>query len=65
MRWGYYLTVDKSPKGDGYLAIISDGQPQFGHDPVTLLTLEVFKRRADAKPWFHRMIEEKPWETRQ
>lgn len=70
MLHGYYLTVDecKNNRGeDTVLAIISDGSPQHGHQPVTVLTLESFPIGTPykkIKKWFQRMKKEKPWEPR-
>lgn len=59
-----YLTVDKNPKGDGLLAIMSEGQPQMGDEKCTVLTLEVVKDMEEARTWFERMKVERPWEER-
>jgi hypothetical protein len=53
---------------DGHmLAVISDGSPQFGNDPVTVLTVEKFATDdgAAARAWFERMKIEQPWNERQ
>lgn len=59
-----YLTVGKNPKGDGLLAIMSEGQPQMGDEKCTVLTLEVVKDMEEARTWFERMKVERPWEER-
>ena len=60
-----YLTVGDNPNGGGLLAIVSLGQPQFGDERCTVLTLEVVKNMKEAKQWFRRMKIERPWEPRQ
>ncbi len=71
LRHGYVLTEGETTTTDGrrvWLATISDGSPQLGHDEVTVLTLETFpigtKRRV-IMDWYKRMKKEQPWETRQ
>lgn len=62
-----YLTVSREkrqPQNDGYLAIISSGQPQLGDDETTVLTLEVVKNMKEAKAWYRRMKIEQPWVQR-
>lgn len=64
-RHGYFLTVDKAPDGKGgLLAILTDGTPQKGHDPVTVLSLERVKSIREARRWFDKVMIEKPWVTR-
>lgn len=58
-----YLTVGNDPNGR-LIAIISLGQPQFGDDHCTVLSLEVVKNMKEAKRWYKRMKVERPWETR-
>lgn len=62
-----YLTVDREkrkPQNDGYIAVISQGQPQFGDEEVTILTVEVVKNMKEAKAWYKRMKLERPWVRR-
>ena len=61
---GYFLTIGPDPKGRGLLAIISDGTPQMGHDPVTVLSLTVVENEAAARTWFEEVKETRPWESR-
>lgn len=42
LRWGLCMTVGGDEKGR-LVAVISDGSPQLGHDPVTVLTVEIVK----------------------
>lgn len=60
-----YLTVGKNPKGKGLLAIMSMGQPQLGDAECTILTVEIVKNQKQARKWFERMAQERPWEMRQ
>ena len=62
-----YLTVSpekRQPQNDGYIAVLSDGSPQFG-DETTVLSVEIVKNMKEAKTWMRRMLTERPWETRQ
>ena len=61
---GLYLTTGRTDDGR-LLAICSDGTPQLGHHPVTVLLLEVVKSVQEAREWFRRVRVERPWETRQ
>lgn len=63
-RWGLYMTYGKTPDGRN-LAIISDGSPQLGHDPVTVLEVMPDISHTEAHAWFARMQIERPWEVRQ
>lgn len=59
-----YLTVareKRKPQNDGYIATISQGQPQLGDENVTVLSVEVVKNMKAAKAWFKRMKIEQPW----
>jgi hypothetical protein len=60
-----YLTTAFADDAPGIVAIISRGQPQFGDDEVTVLDVERFLTEAEAESWFHRMMDERPWEQRQ
>lgn len=60
-----YLTVGDDPKGRGLIAVMSQGQPQLGDAHCTVLTIEIVKNMKQAKAWFRRMKDERPWETRQ
>lgn len=72
---GLFLTVhpvapaeDETAEPNRLCVILSDGTPQLGHDPVTVLTLETFPLgtpHTEIQAWRDRMIEEMPWETRQ
>jgi hypothetical protein len=58
-----YLTVDREkrqPQNDGYVAVISMGQPQLGDD-CTVLDVEIVKNMKEAKAWFKKMKDEQPW----
>lgn len=62
-----YLTVarkKRQPQNDGYIAIISRGQPQLGDEEITVLTLEVVKNMKEAELWYRRMKIEQPWVRR-
>lgn len=58
-----YLTVGKNPKGEGLIAVITLGQPQFGDKNCTVLSLEIVSNMKAAKIWFKRMKIERPWES--
>jgi len=63
----YYLTVARErrqPQNDGYIAVISLGQPQLGDDHVTVCDVEVVPNMKAARKWFKRQVAEKPWEPR-
>lgn len=64
-RHGYYLTTGPDPKGRGLIAVISDGTPQLGHDPVTVLDVEVVPDVEAARAWFSVAKITRPWEQRQ
>jgi hypothetical protein len=62
-----YLTVareKREPQKDGYIAVITRGQPQLGDEEVTVLTVEVVKNVKEAKAWYKLMRVERPWELR-
>lgn len=62
-----YLTVDRErcqPENDGYIAVISMGQPQLGDEECTVLDVEVVKNMKEAKAWYKRMKIEQPWVRR-
>jgi hypothetical protein len=63
LRYGLYMTTGRDEKGR-FIAIVTDGTPQLGHQDVTVLTLEVVEDEADAARWFDRMKQERPWEVR-
>ncbi len=52
---GYYLTYKNG------IAVISDGSPQLGHKPVTVLSVERVKGQKAANRWFKQELETKPW----
>lgn len=63
-RWGAFLTVGRAE--DGHLiAVLSDGSPQMGHSPVTVLSVETVKSRKAARKWYRQALIDRPWETRQ
>lgn len=64
MIHGLFLTVDTLDDGR-MVAIASDGTPQLGHNPVTVLTLESVKSRREAIKWFDEIRVTRPWERRQ
>lgn len=64
IRHGLFLTYGKAEDGRR-LAICSDGTPQLGHEPVTVLTIKVVKSVEQAKRWFNHVRQTRPWETRQ
>jgi hypothetical protein len=64
-RFGYYLTTAPDPKGRGLMAVISDGTPQLGHDPVTILSVKVVPDVEAARVWFEQAKASRPWEQRQ
>lgn len=60
-----YLTValkKRQPENDGYLAVISQGNPQLGDKQTTVLTVEVVENMEAARRWFKQQCEERPWE---
>jgi hypothetical protein len=62
-----YLTVSRDkrqPQNDGYIAVISQGQPQLGDNTCTVLDVELVKNMKEANAWFKRMKIDRPWETR-
>ena len=62
-----YLTVGREkrkPQNDGYIAVISQGQPQLGDEEVTVLSVEIVKNMKAAKAWYKRMCIERPWVRR-
>lgn len=62
-----YLTVDRQkrqPQNDGYVAVISQGSPQFGDGETIVLDVEVVKNMKEARRWYKRMLVERPWEAR-
>ena len=63
IRHGLFLSYAKMEDGRN-LAVCSDGTPQLGHDPVTVLTLEVVQSFKEAKQWFSEVKKTRPWETR-
>lgn len=63
-RHGLYLTTGRDDRGR-LIAICSDGTPQRGHDPVTILTLEVVDSERDAELWFEAVKILQPWKARQ
>jgi len=64
IRHGLFLTYGETEDGRP-LAICSDGTPQLGHDPVTVLTIEVVGSLKEARRWFNNVKQTRPWETRQ
>jgi hypothetical protein len=61
-----YLTLSPEKRRDGgYLAVLSEGQPQFGNEEITILSAEVVKNKKAAKIWGRKMLAERPWETKQ
>lgn len=64
IRHGLFLTYGKTEDGRN-LAICSDGTPQLGHDPVTVLTVNIVKSFEQARRWFNHVKQTRPWETRQ
>jgi hypothetical protein len=63
-RHGYYLSMNRNPKGDGILAVITDGHPRMGHTPVEIMDMDVFKDEAAAKEWFEIRCHVLPYEDR-
>ena len=62
-----YLTMDREkrqPENDGYIAVISMGQPQFGDTDIVVLYVNVVKNMKEARAWFKRMKVEQPWVRR-
>ncbi len=58
---GIFLTVGKTRDGKRSLAILSDGSPQLGHAPVTVLDLEVVKDDDEARKWAKQARIEQRW----
>lgn len=61
-KHGYYLSCDKNPKGDGYMAIITDGHPKAGHIDIVIHDMEIFPSVKAARRWYRRRCSELPWE---
>lgn len=62
-----YLTVSREkrePQRDGYIAVITQGQPQLGDAETTVLTVGIVRNMKEAKAWYRRMKIERPWEPR-
>lgn len=62
-RHGYYLATMPNPKGPGFMAVISDGSPQMGHDPVEIMDMDRFDTLEDARAWFEARCVEMPYEN--
>lgn len=60
-RFGYFLTIGPNPKGDGVMAVITDGSVKQGHVPVHVLDVDIFKTAEDAQMWFKRQCMLEPW----
>lgn len=63
-----YLIVDREkrqPENDGYVAVISMGNPQLGDKNIIVLDVEIVKNMKEAKIWYRKMKIKRPWETRQ
>lgn len=62
---GLYMTTGPHPRDESkILAVISDGSPQYGHSPVTVLTMDTFDTIDATKSWFVRCKITRPWEPR-
>jgi hypothetical protein len=61
-KHGYFLSVNPNPKGEGYMAVITDGHPQRGHTQIEILDMDIFKTRLEATKWFKRRCRELPWQ---
>lgn len=62
-----YLTMareKRQPENDGYISIISQGQPQLGDRETLVLAIGVFETYEAGKVWYDQMMIERPWETR-
>lgn len=59
-----YLTVGDDHKGNGMIAIITQGHPQLGDQKVTILSLTRVSSNEEAEAWYQKEMTEKPWETR-
>lgn len=66
IKHGLYLTTapDENNKGC-IIAVISDGTPQYFHDPVTVLDADRFDSIEAARNWFKKAKLEQPWNPRQ
>lgn len=60
-----YLTISANEKTGGFLAVCSLGSPQLGDTDVTVCSIAVVETEMEARLWFCRMCDERPWETRQ
>lgn len=60
-KYGYYLSLTIDPRGDGYMASITDGHPAHGHKDITFLTLGRFKSEEEARSWFELQCAMEPW----
>lgn len=71
MNGHLYLTVGREKEWNqthtlyGFIAVISEGQPQLGDEHCTILDVEIVQSMKEAKAWFKRMKIERPWEPRQ
>ena len=62
LRHGLYLTTGRDAQGR-LIAVCSDGTPQRGHSPVTILAVEVVQSVGDAVEWFASIKRSRPWEA--
>ena len=60
VKHGYCLSVRPDPKGDGLLAMISDGIPN-KHRDITLLDVTRCRNKEQAEAWFERQVMLEPW----
>lgn len=62
-----YMTIStkrRQPQNDGYVAILTKGQPQLGDKEIVVLTMTILEHLKDAKKWHDQMLKERPWEVR-
>lgn len=62
---GLYLTTGRVTKGGNLMAYCTDGTTQMNHDPITILAVQPVRSEGEAREWFLRIREERPWEDRQ
>lgn len=59
-KYGYRYAIGPDPSGDGYMAVISDGDPR--QDPeCIILDVTRVKTREEGEAWANRQIVLEPW----
>lgn len=61
-KHGYFSGIGRDPAGDGYLCIITDGNPKdSSHDPITVMDVGRFRTEAEAEVWAKETVSDLPW----